>query len=132
MKHIELIKDFEKKKYGFSGNASIQVCEWNRDAIRGKGHCYKQDFYGADTLSCHQISPTTFWCNNKCIFCWRPKEYMGSKPDRQTQNSNVKQMVNELIEKRKKLISGFKGGTKKAQKNFESALAQKHWAISLS
>ena len=77
MKKKDLIIDFKKKKYGFFKDASIQVCEWNKQAIRENGQCYKQDFYGADCLSCHQIAPTTFWCNNSCIFCWRPKEYMG-------------------------------------------------------
>ena len=127
----ELVKDFEKKKYGFAKNASIQVCEWNRDALRtnGREHCYKQDFYGADTVSCHQIAPTTFWCNNSCIFCWRPKEYMGMKVE------NVpapKEMVENLILQRKKLLTGFKGNDKVSKETFEKSMEQKHWAISLS
>jgi len=131
MKVTKLIKDFEKKKYGFYESASIQVCEWNRDAIRtnGREHCYKQDFYGADTVSCHQIAPTTFWCNNSCVFCWRPKEYMGSKPGKVP---SPEEMVEELIKKRKKLLSGFNGNDKVKKETFGSALKQKHWAISLS
>ena len=131
MKVKELVQDFEKKKYGFSGNASIQVCEWNRDAIRtnGREHCYKQDFYGADTTSCHQIAPTTFWCNNACTFCWRPKEYMGSKP---TKLPSPKEMVEELIKKRNKLLSGFGGNQKVKENTLKKAFEQKHWAISLS
>ncbi len=131
MKVKELVKDFEKKKYGFYKEASIQVCEWNRDAIRTNGEecCYKQDFYGADTVSCHQIAPTTFWCNNSCIFCWRPNEYMGSKPGKLPE---PKEMVEHLIEQRKKLLIGFKGNEKVKKETFENALKQKHWAISLS
>ena len=131
MKVEELVKDFEKKKYGFYKEASIQVCEWNRDALRtnGKEHCYKQDFYGADTVSCHQIAPTTFWCNNACVFCWRPKEYMGAKPGKLPKPD---EMIENLILQRKKLLTGFKGNDKVTKATFESAMQQKHWAISLS
>jgi tRNA wybutosine-synthesizing protein 1 len=134
MKKIDLLKDFSHKKYGFFRDASIQVCEWNRKALRSNGieHCYKQDFYGADTLSCHQIAPTTFWCNNSCVFCWRPKEYMGSKVDKETQLINPKEMIDGLIEERKKQLSGFKGYEKVSKETYKKALEQKHWAISLS
>jgi tRNA wybutosine-synthesizing protein 1 len=131
LKDSLLLADFKKKKYGFFKEASVQVCEWNRDALRtgGEKHCYKQDFYGADTLSCHQIAPTTFWCNNSCIFCWRPKEYMGSKVNRII---NPEKMIDGLIAERKKLLSGFKGNDSVSKEIFESSLLQKHWAISLS
>ena len=125
----ELKADFSHKKYGFFEDASIQICEWNKKALRGEGHCYKQDFYGADTISCHQIAPTTFWCNNSCIFCWRPKEYMGDKPD---SIIDPKKMIEGLIEERKKLISGFGGHEKVSKETFNKALETKHWAISLS
>jgi tRNA wybutosine-synthesizing protein 1 len=129
MKTNDLIIDFKKKQYGFFEEASIQVCEWNKQAIRtnAKKHCYKQDFYGVDTLSCHQIAPTTFWCNNSCIFCWRPKEYMGLKPSK---TISPKKMVLVLINERKKLLQGFYGSVKKEV--VDLALKQKHWAISLS
>ncbi len=127
----ELQKDFEHKKYGFFEDASIQVCEWNKKALRSNGteHCYKQDFYGADTISCHQIAPTTFWCNNSCIFCWRPKEYMGSTPNTTVDPKN---MIKGLIEERKKLLSGFGGHDKVSKEHLSKALDSKHWAISLS
>jgi tRNA wybutosine-synthesizing protein 1 len=130
MKINELIKDFEKKQYGFYEEASIQVCEWNKKSIRtnGKKHCYKKDFYGADTLSCHQIAPTTFWCNNSCIFCWRPKEYMEGKP---IKTISPEKMIENLIEKRKKLLQGFYGSVKESVVN-KATMNQKHWAISLS
>jgi tRNA wybutosine-synthesizing protein 1 len=129
MKKSSLIKNFTHKKYGFFKDASIQVCEWNKKALRGEGHCYKQDFYGADTLSCHQIAPTTFWCNNSCIFCWRPKEYMKGKPKKII---SPKEMIPALIEERKKLLSGFGGHKRVLKETFMGALKAKHWAISLS
>jgi len=132
MQKKNLIADFSHKKYGFFKDASIQVCEWNKKALRGEGVCYKQDFYGADTISCHQIAPTTFWCNNSCIFCWRPKEYMGSIPDMIAQDTNPKELIEGLISERKKLITGFKGNGKVTEEMFKNASQAKHWAISLS
>jgi len=129
MKKNELIKAFEHKKYGFFKDASIQICEWNKKSLRGDGNCYKQDFYGADTISCHQIAPTTFWCNNSCVFCWRPMEYMHGLP---TEPINPKELISGLIEKRKKLISGFGGHNKVSKETFARANKVKHWAISLS
>ncbi|MFA6268958.1 MAG: 4-demethylwyosine synthase TYW1 [archaeon] len=132
MKKSELVLDFKHKKYGFFEDSSIQVCEWNKKALRGEGNCYKQDFYGADTLSCHQIAPTTFWCNNACVFCWRPKEHMGSTPDKKNQAINPSEMIKGLIEERKNLISGFGGLTCVSKENFARAHKAHHWAISLS
>jgi len=132
MNKKELLSDFSHKKYGFFKDASIQICEWNKKALRGEGVCYKQDFYGADTISCHQIAPTTFWCNNSCIFCWRPKEYMGSIPDMIAQDSDPKELIDGLISERKKLITGFGGNIKVTKEKFDASLDTKHWAISLS
>lgn len=129
MKKEDLVVEFKKKKYGFFGDASIQICEWNKKALRGEGVCYKQDFYGADTLSCHQIAPTTFWCNNKCIFCWRPMEYMKGTPPKLPQ---PEEMINGLISERKKLLTGFGGHNEETKLRLKNALVPKHWAISLS
>lgn len=132
MKKTDLVKDFVHKKYGFFSDASIQICEWNKKSLRGQGNCYKQDFYGADTISCHQIAPTTFWCNNSCVFCWRPKEYMGAIPDKTLNNFSAEEIIDGLIEERKKLISGFGGHGLVSKEKFASATQAKHWAISLS
>ncbi len=129
MKLDSLINDFKKKQYGFFEHSSIQICEWNKKALRtnGKEKCYKQDFYGADTLSCHQIAPTTFWCNNACIFCWRPKEYMSLQKRKEV---NPEKMIENLVKERKKLLQGFYGSLDKEV--VDKSMQQKHWAISLS
>ncbi|MGI6589407.1 MAG: 4-demethylwyosine synthase TYW1 [Candidatus Iainarchaeum sp.] len=132
IKKIDLVKDFSHKKYGFFKDASIQVCEWNKKALRGEGVCYKQDFYGAHTLSCHQITPVTFWCNNSCVFCWRPNEYMGPTPDSSAQNTNPSELIEGLISARKKLLTGFKGHSSVSKNIFDSSQECRHWAISLS
>jgi tRNA wybutosine-synthesizing protein 1 len=128
----ELILDFTHKQYGFFKDASIQICEWNKKAIRKEGVCYKQDFYGADTISCHQIAPTTFWCNNSCTFCWRPNEHMGTNPPADVQNTKPTELIEGLISARKKLLTGFKGHSNVSKEDFENSQKAKHWAISLS
>ncbi|VVB74829.1 S-adenosyl-L-methionine-dependent tRNA 4-demethylwyosine synthase [uncultured archaeon] len=129
MNKRELLADFAHKKYGFFEDASVQVCEWNKKSLRGQGNCYKQDFYGADTISCHQIAPTTFWCNNSCVFCWRPKEYMKGTPKK---TADPKKMIEALIEERRNLISGFGGHDKVSKETYSRARESRHWAISLS
>ncbi|MCX6800869.1 MAG: 4-demethylwyosine synthase TYW1 [Candidatus Diapherotrites archaeon] len=131
MNKESLLREFRKKQYRFFGNgdAAIQVCEWNKKALRGKGHCYKQDFYGAHCISCHQITPSALWCNNSCVFCWRPMEYMRGKPPSPL---SPEKMIEGLIEERKILISGFKSSGASARKRYDEAMEEKHWAISLS
>ncbi|MEK6959143.1 MAG: 4-demethylwyosine synthase TYW1 [archaeon] len=124
-----LLADFEHKKYGFVDDASIQVCEWNKKALRGEGKCYKQDFYGVHCVSCHQMTPLTFWCNNSCIFCWRPKEYMKTNAPK---GAAPKEIIEGLIKRRAKLISGFGGHEGVPKEKFAEGLEQRHWAISLS
>lgn len=125
----ELLNAFIHKKYGFFENAGVQICEWNKKSLRSEGNCYKQDFYGADTISCHQIAPTTFWCNNSCIFCWRPMEYMHGRP---VKSIDPQKMIDGLIEQRRKLISGFGGHERVSKETFSRSLEARHWAISLS
>lgn len=131
MEMENLLKEFKKKQYRFfgGGSAAVQVCEWSKRALRGKSHCYKQDFYGAHCISCHQITPSALWCNNSCVFCWRPMEYMNGKPPAPV---DPEKMIEGLIEERKVLISGFKNSNKEARKRYDEAMEERHWAISLS
>ena len=65
------------KSYGIVGNHSgVQICLWNRKSLKGHRGCYKVKFYGIDCHRCAQMSPALAWCNEACIFCWRPMEWM--------------------------------------------------------
>ena len=62
--------------YGIALHAGVQICTWTKKALRKKGVCYKQKFYGIECHRCAQITPLLAWCDQNCIFCWRPSEWM--------------------------------------------------------
>lgn len=121
----------EKKQYGVVLNhSSVQVCEWTKKSLRGFGDCYKKKFYGANTHKCAEISPATLVCTHNCLYCWRPVEYMNEF--KITDWDDPKQIIDEVIIKRKKLLSGFGGRLGTSKEYFEDALVPDHFAISLS
>lgn len=124
-----------KANYEIIGvHSGIQICTWTKKALRGKGGCYKQKFYGIDTHRCAQISPAFAWCQQNCIFCWRSCEWMKSIKMNEKDVDEPNKIIAGICEKRKKLISGIKGAydadVKKWKESFE--FFPSHWAISLS
>ena len=121
--------------YGIVGHHSaIEICSWTKKALLGKGTCYKHKFYGIDTHRCAQISPAAAWCQEACIFCWRPMEwYSRTKMDKELVDS-PEEIINGVVEVRRKLLSGFGGNKNVNRKLFDEAynLFPSHWAISLS
>ncbi len=128
----EQIVELEKKSYGIVGHSSVQICEWNKKAILNKGVCYKEKFYGAHCHKCMQMTPITMWCDNNCIFCWRPMEYMDFASVKDVKWQLPEEYVEELIEKRIKLLSGFGGNDKANKEKWKDAQQPDHYAISLS
>jgi len=128
----KLITELEKKQYGVSGHSGIQICSWNKKALIGKGTCYKQKFYNVNCHKCMQFTPLVLWCQENCIFCWRTMELMKTAKLSKKDVLKPGEFVEELIEKRKKLLSGFPGNPKVNKEFFEDALEPDHYAISLS
>lgn len=130
-----LVLEEYKKKYGIAGNHSgVQICSWTKKAIRGKGVCYKQIFYGVDCHRCSQMSPALAWCQENCIFCWRPMEWMKKLEMKKDEVDSPKEIIEKIVEERKKLIVGI-GGAKDSDKILFNDSWKKfpsHWAISLS
>jgi tRNA wybutosine-synthesizing protein 1 len=126
------ITELEKKAYGIVGHSSVQICEWNKKAILGKGVCYKEKFYDAHCHKCMQFTPITMWCDNNCIFCWRPMEYMDFASVKDVKWQLPEEYVEKLIEKRIKLLSGFGGNDKADKEKWKDAQQPDHYAISLS
>ncbi|MEW6528372.1 MAG: 4-demethylwyosine synthase TYW1 [Candidatus Micrarchaeota archaeon] len=121
--------------YSIIGNHSgIQICTWTKKALRGKGVCYKQKFYGIDTHRCAQISPALAWCNENCIFCWRPNEWMENIKMKRNEVDEPAEIISGVLEKRKILISGLKGAHDAQKEKWEESFKffPSHWAISLS
>lgn len=122
------------KSYGIAGkHSSVDVCEWTRKSLVGKGTCYKNLFYGIDTHRCAEMSPASAWCQERCVFCWRPMEWyyrtkMGKKID------SPKSIIEKTVGARRKLLAGFRGNFNADKKlvNESYDLFPSHWAISLS
>ncbi len=121
--------------YGIIGHHSaIEICSWTKKALREEGTCYKNIFYGVDTHRCAQISPAAAWCQQACIFCWRPHEWYSRTSLLPDEVDKPAEIIEETVRVRKKLLSGF-GGNKAVDKQlFHEAydLFPSHWAISLS
>ncbi|MFW6026089.1 MAG: 4-demethylwyosine synthase TYW1 [Candidatus Woesearchaeota archaeon] len=123
-------KILENKQYGLFGNhSSVQICEWTKNSLRKTGTCYKDKFYGVNTHKCAQITPTTLLCNHRCNYCWRPTEDMKKTKE---EWDNPEEIIKGLIEKRKMLLSGFKGRKGMDEEFFNDSLIPDHFAISLS
>ncbi len=119
--------------YGLAGKHSgVQICAWTKKALRGKGVCYKQKFYGASCSGCCQMSPALAWCHENCIFCWRPMEWM--KTATMDEVDPPEKIIEECVKQRRRLLSGIGGASDSNRKEFEKSFKEFpcHWAISLS
>ena len=60
-----------KQGYTIIGSHSgVKICRWTKSALRGRGSCYKNSFYGIASHLCMETTPSLS-CSNKCVFCWR-------------------------------------------------------------
>lgn len=60
-----------KQGYTIVGSHSgVKICRWTKSALRGRGSCYKNSFYGIRSHLCMEATPSLS-CSNKCVFCWR-------------------------------------------------------------
>ena len=128
-------RQLEQTGYRIYKWGSIEICHWTKEAIRNRRFCYKNKFYGIDTHRCMQISLATFWCTNRCIYCWRPNQDFQDRdglflldlkdvPD-------PKEMLEKLKEYRRELLIGF-GGNPDVDKEFlKEALEPNHVTFSL-
>ncbi len=121
----------EKQKYSFIGDHSaIKICTWTKKSLLDKDFCYKQKFYGISSHQCCQISTTIGFCQNRCIFCWRPIEY--TIGDKITNEDDPTKIIKNAIIAQQKQISGLKGNKNINLEKFNEAQEPKHFAISLS
>jgi len=124
-----------KKSYGIVGNHSgVQICRWNNKSLKGHRGCYKVKFYGIDCHRCAQMSPALAWCNEACIFCWRPMEWMKKTMFSENEVDEPDFIIAETVRERKRLIGGIGGAKNVDRKKFDEAFKKfpSHWAISLS
>jgi tRNA wybutosine-synthesizing protein 1 len=131
MASSELKRLLEKQKYSFIGNHSaVKICTWTKKSLLDEDYCYKQKFYGIRSHLCCQISTTIGFCQNRCVFCWRPVEYtLGIEIN---DEDDPKSVIERAIKAQQKQISGLKGNSKVNLKKFEEAQNPQHFAISLA
>ncbi|MAH01654.1 MAG: 4-demethylwyosine synthase TYW1 [Candidatus Woesearchaeota archaeon] len=128
-------KDLKNKQrysegYRLVGNHSaVKICEYCKKAITGKDVCYKNTFYGIESWRCIQMSPT-FFCDHRCVFCWRDIEYVW--PKWQGPVDDPKDIVEGCIKAHIELLQGFKGNSNVVKDRLKEMEKPLHFAISLT
>ena len=122
----------QKAKYGVYNHSAVELCHWTKKSFAGEGDCYKHKFYGISTHRCMEMTPAAMNCENRCVYCWRPTEFYDTleMPPELVDEPDV--IVDNLMEARRKLISGFYGHSKNSKKKLDESLFPAHYAISLS
>ena len=127
-----IVKQLKKAKYGVSDHSTVELCHWTKKSFRGEGTCYKHKFYGISTHRCMEFSPAGMYCENRCVYCWRPMEFYDSM-EMQPQNvAEPEDIMTKLMAERKKLIMGHYGDPNQDKKKLDESLLPNHYAISLS
>jgi tRNA wybutosine-synthesizing protein 1 len=130
------LRALKKQKYHRIGNhTAVKRCKWLNEALTKNRSCYKQKFYGIKSHQCIQMSPSLFYCNQQCLFCWRA----------QKRDLNIKQDLNNIpmcdppeeiiigiLKAQSSILSGYAGNTQIDWKKLNEASKPKHVAISLT
>lgn len=118
--------------YGVYGHATVELCKWTKDALDGRGSCYKVKFYNAPAGGSHrcvEMSPVGMVCDNRCIYCWRPTQEFDSFVPEELWVMEPEEVIRGVLKERERLLSGYWAHDPERVKE---ALAPTHWAISLS
>ncbi len=123
----------ELKKQGYrlvGSHSAIKVCLWCKNAIRGKGTCYKHDFYGIKSWRCVQMTCSLVNCSNRCLHCWREMRY--TLPEEIKNPDEPKEIVDGCINAQKEILQGFKGNPNINKQRLREAIQPLHFALSLA
>jgi len=127
-----IAKQLKKAKYGVADHATVELCHWTKKSFKEDVGCYKHKFYGISTHQCMEFSPAGMYCENRCIYCWRPMEFYESLQMDPKNVAEPEQMVSRLMEERRKLIMGHYGDPRSDRKKLDESLLPSHYAVSLS
>jgi tRNA wybutosine-synthesizing protein 1 len=128
----KLVSQLKKAKYGVSDHSTVELCHWTKKSFKGEGDCYKMKFYGITTHRCMEFSPAGMYCENRCVYCWRPMEFYNSMEMLPDKVAMPEKIVANLMEERRKLIMGHYGDPRQDKKKLDESLVPSHYAISLS
>ncbi|KAK5939381.1 Fe-S oxidoreductase [Knufia obscura] len=119
-----------KQGYTIVGTHSgVKICRWTKSALRGRGSCYKNSFYGIASHLCMETTPSLS-CSNKCVFCWRH----GTNPVSTTWRWEVDDpqlIFDGAKEGHYKKIKMMRGVPGVRAERFEEAMRIRHCALSL-
>jgi tRNA wybutosine-synthesizing protein 1 len=118
--------------YGIYNHSTVEVCHWTKKSLKNEGECYKNIFYGIDTHRCVQFSPAGMMCEMKCIFCWRPMEFMKKMHMEADEVDDPEELMEGILRERRRLLSGYPGNPKTNMRKYKESLTPTHYAISLS
>jgi len=76
--------------------------------------------------------PAGMHCENRCVYCWRPMEFYDSLKMEPEKVAEPKDILDKLMEERKKLIMGYYGNPANEKQKLDESLLPSHYAISLS
>ena len=127
-----LISQLKKAKYGVSDHSTVELCHWTKKSFKNEGDCYKMKFYGITTHRCMEFSPAGMYCENRCVYCWRPMEFYNSMEMPSDKVAEPEEIVSNLMAERRKLIMGHYGDPRQDRKKLDESLLPNHYAISLS
>ena len=122
----------KKAKYGIADHSTVELCHWTKKSFKHEGSCYKHQFYGILTHRCMEFSPAGMYCENRCVYCWRPMEFYDAMKMEPEQVAEPEQILRKLMGERKKLIDGFYGDSRNDNQRLDESLLPTHYAISLS
>ncbi|KAL9109213.1 MAG: hypothetical protein Q9227_006138 [Pyrenula ochraceoflavens] len=119
-----------KQGYTIVGTHSgVKICRWTKSALRGRGSCYKNSFYGIKSHLCMETTPSLS-CSNKCVFCWRH----GTNPVSTTwrwQVDDPQTIFDGAKSGHYKKIKMLRGVPGVRAERFEEAMRIRHCALSL-
>jgi len=126
-----IAKMLKRQHYALFGHSAVKTCHYTKkELVKGEG-CYKKKFYGIQSHRCLQMTPSVSYCEQKCVYCWRPLtefDHFGSE-----KTDSAKKVAVKSIEMQRKLLSGFGAQASKIGiTKLAEAKNPKHVAISLS
>lgn len=133
MSETETRKQLEKAGYRFVGkhqHSAVKVCEWTRKSLTQGRVCYKQKFYEIQSHRCCQCTVSLF-CLNRCLYCWRSFKAFLSKNMENLAVDEPSEIIDEMINAQRLLLTGFKGNIKVDRKKWEETQNPTNFAISL-
>ncbi len=127
-----IVNQLLKAHYGVYNHSTVEVCHWTKKSVKNEGVCYKRVFYGIDSHRCIEFSPAGMMCTMKCIFCWRPMEFMKKVDMGFDEVDDPISIMDGLMRERSRLMSGYPGMPGVDFRKLEESREPTHYAISLS